>query len=296
VALLPSSDWAVVALAAMGFFGALFHTLNHGLFKGLLFLNSGAMLWATGTQDLNRLGGLMKLMPCTAVTALVASFAISGVPLFNGFASKWSILVAAIGGASAAKYLAVCAVVAVVTSALTLASFIKFFGASFLSRRSALVAAKAQGCRSLEVGGAMRASQVFLAVLCVGLGLMPAVAVHMVGRALESNPQGLAHVLAKAMPFASGLGGGIACVENQALWVPLVVALVLGLMWLMASGLARLGQAPHRLAVPWLCGYVSEADPHRYVAHNFYAELKRYFHWLGGSPPPPPVQKPPSKE
>ena len=68
--------------------------LNHGLFKGLLFLNAGSMLHATGTQDLNQMGGMMKFMPLTAITALVASFSISGVPLFNGFASKWAICVA----------------------------------------------------------------------------------------------------------------------------------------------------------------------------------------------------------
>ena len=66
------------ALAAIAFFGALFHVLNHGLFKALLFLNAGSMLHATGTQDLNKMGGLMKFMPLTAVTALVASFSISG--------------------------------------------------------------------------------------------------------------------------------------------------------------------------------------------------------------------------
>ena len=120
-------------------FGALFHVLNHGLFKGLLFLNAGSMLHATGTQDLNQMGGMMKFMPLTAITALIASFSISGVPLFNGFVSKWSIYVAAIQGSSSAHYLVVCAVIAILTSALTLASFIKFFGVSFLSRTSALV-------------------------------------------------------------------------------------------------------------------------------------------------------------
>ena len=72
--------------------------VNHGLFKGLLFLNAGSMLCATGTQDLEQHGRLMRFMPLTAVTALVASFSISGVPLFNGFVSKWTIYVAAVQG------------------------------------------------------------------------------------------------------------------------------------------------------------------------------------------------------
>ena len=103
------------------------------------------MLHATGTQDLNKMGGLLKYMPLTAATALVASLSISGVPLFNGFASKWTIYVAAVQGSRSAGYLAVFAAIAILTSALTLASFIKFFGASFLSRTSALVQEKAAG-------------------------------------------------------------------------------------------------------------------------------------------------------
>ena len=143
----------VATLATIGFFGAMFHVLNHGLFKALLFLNAGSMLYATGTQNLNKMGGMMKFMPVTAVTAMVASFSISGVPLFNGFVSKWRIYVAAVQGSRSAKYLALFAVVAILTSALTLASFIKFFGVSFLSRTSALVAAQAAGKGRLEVTG-----------------------------------------------------------------------------------------------------------------------------------------------
>ena len=118
MALLPGGDHRLVTLAAIGLFGALYHVMNHGVFKGLLFLNAGSILYATGTQDLNKLGGLMKFMPLTAVTALVASFSISGVPLFNGFVSKWSIYVAAVqgSGASGSGYLALCAIIAILTS------------------------------------------------------------------------------------------------------------------------------------------------------------------------------------
>jgi hypothetical protein len=77
---LGSPGESSAALAAAAFVGALFHTLNHGVFKSLLFLNAGSVLHATGTQDLNKLGGLMRHLPVTAVTALIASFAIAGVP------------------------------------------------------------------------------------------------------------------------------------------------------------------------------------------------------------------------
>jgi hydrogenase-4 component B len=285
LSILPSSDWAMVSLATVGFYGALFHTVNHGTFKSLLFLNSGSILWATDTQDLNKLGGLMRFMPVTAVTALIASFSISGVPLFNGFASKWSIFVAAVQGGGVAKFLPVCAVIAVLTSALTLASFIKFFGTSFLSRTSTLVAEKArQG--PLEVGWMMRLPQLVLAAICVAVGVMPAVVFKLMDLALNASQQGLGAMLARTTPITGGAAVGITGWQGASAFVPIVFSAVLGLMFLLALGLARLTNVQRRPAVPWLCGYAREADQHRYVAHNFYTEIKRWFRWLGGAPHP----------
>jgi len=295
MALLPvGSSWAMT-LATIAFFGSLFHVLNHGLFKGLLFLNAGSMLHATGTQDLNRMGGLMKYMPLTAVTALVASFSISGVPLFNGFVSKWSIYVAAIQGSVFARYLVVCAVIAILTSALTLASFIKFFGTSFLSRTSTLVTERAALHGRIEVPWMMQVPQVVLAFLCILLGVVPAIAFRLMQMALHSSRQGFGGAMAGVSPMASGVLGGLAEAHSTALFRPLVLAGILVLMFLLAFGISRLGQAPRRAAAPWLCGYVREADCHRYVAHNFYGEIKRYFWWLGGAghaqPAKPPAVK-----
>ena len=295
MALLPSSNPAVAALATIAFFGALFHVLNHGLFKGLLFLNAGSMLHATGTQDLNKLGGLMRFMPLTAITALVASFSISGVPLFNGFVSKWSIYVAAIQGTGSARYLAVCALVAILTSALTLASFMKFFGVSFLSRTSTLVRTKAEAGH-LEVPWSMQLPQLLLAFFCVLLGIVPAIAFSLMQRVLETSRGGLGTTLANAAPMRTGPLTGATPLNSAALLVPVALAAVLGLMFLLAYGVSKLGHAQRRSAVPWLCGYVREADCHRYGAHNFYGEIKRYFRWLGGAPHPHAGKKPALKE
>jgi len=292
MALLPVATPATTALATIAFFGALFHVLNHGLFKGLLFLNAGSMLHATGTQDLNKMGGMMKYMPLTAVTALVASFSISGVPLFNGFVSKWSIYVATIQGSRSAHYLLVCAVIAILTSALTLASFIKFFGVSFLSRASTLVKARvAANNGRLEVPWMMQLPQVVLAFFCVLLGVVPAIGFRLMQHALQSSRGGLGTTLANASPMESGPVGGLAQRGSAALFAPIALAAVLGLMFLIVYGISKLGSAQRRAADPWLCGYVREADCHRYVAHNFYGEIKRYFGWLGGMPR---VHKPPA--
>jgi hydrogenase-4 component B len=285
VALLPAglTNASVLALAAIGLYGALFHTFNHGIFKSLLFLDAGSMLYATDTQDLNRMGGLMKYMPITAVTTLIASFSIAGVPLFNGFASKWSIYVATILGSREAGYLAICGVIGIVTSALTLASFIKFFGAAFLSRTSATVANKAAG-RKLEVGWTMQLPQIALAGLCLLLGLFPSVAYQMIRQTLFRSPEGFGSILGRAFPAVANQWQGLVAAGKTALFAPLVVALMLLVMFVVAWTISKLGSAERRSADIWLCGYAKEADMHRYGAHHLYGEVKKYFKWVGGMP------------
>ena len=283
MALLPAGGPRTATLAAIGLLGALFHVLNHGLFKALLVLNAGSMLHATGTQDLNRMGGLLRFMPLTAITAAVASLSISGVPLFNGFASKWSIYVASLQGAAAAPYLAVCGVIAILTSALTLASFIKFFGASFLSRTSELVRARAAGGRTLEVSPLMQAPQLLLAGACILLGVAPAVALRFLQAALDASRQGLGSAFADAGAMVVGPLTGLAAAGDRAVFVPVVLAVVLGLAFLLAVAVVRLGGAPRRRAEPWLCGYARETEANRYRAHGFYGEFKRWFRWPGGA-------------
>jgi formate hydrogenlyase subunit 3/multisubunit Na+/H+ antiporter MnhD subunit len=276
----------VSPLATLALLGALFHVLNHGMFKGLLFLNAGSMLYATDTQDLNKLGGLMKYMPLTAITALVASFSISGVPLFNGFASKWAIYVATIlGGGAGTNYLPVCAIIAILTSALTLASFVKFFGTSFLSRTSQLVSEKARTRKRLEVGPSMQLPQLFLACLCILLGIVPAIGFRFLHTALQQSQQGYGILLAGGgESLGTGAVSGISDSHAGAMYAPVVLLVALGAMFAAVWLIARVGGARRRAAEPWLCGYVREANCHRYVAHGFYSEIKRHFRWLGGMP------------
>ena len=208
------------------------------------------------------------------------------MPLFNGFVSKWTIYVAAVQGSGSARYLPVLAVVAMLTSVLTLASFIKFFGVSFLSRTSTLVTARSAGHGRLEVGWSMQLPQVALALACVLLGVVPAIGLRLVQLALAASSQGYGAALAKAAPMQTGIWSGVEMFQSTALFAPVVLALVLGLMFVLVRVLSKLGSASRRAAAPWLCGYVREADCHRYSAHNFYGEIKRYFRWLGGAPRP----------
>jgi NADH:ubiquinone oxidoreductase subunit 5 (subunit L)/multisubunit Na+/H+ antiporter MnhA subunit len=223
-------------------------------------------------------------MPATAVTTLVGAFSIAGVPLFNGFVSKWSIFVTAILGSRYAPYLAVCAVVAMLTSVLTLALFLKFFGTSFLSRVSQRVAERAGAGKAVDVGWPMLAPQVTLAAFCLFLGLVPQVGYRIIHGALMSSQQGLGIVLARVPPLPTMGLTGVAGPAGLAILSPLVVAAVFGALLLVAAGISLVGGAVRRTAEPWLCGYVVESDQMRYGARNLYREVARYLPWIGRTP------------
>jgi hydrogenase-4 component B len=159
---------ASFALAA-----ALLHTVNHAVFKGLLFLGAGSIERATGSLDLNRLGGLLRRMPWTGGAFLVGSMAIAGLPPLNGFASEWLTLqalirvpmsghlLAGVGGAIAVAALAA-------TAALAAFCFVKVVGLVLLGPPRRPSARDAS-----DVAPPMRAAVVMLAAVCVVLGLVP---------------------------------------------------------------------------------------------------------------------------
>jgi len=124
----------------LGFVGGLFHTINNSLYKSGLFLSLGAVEKRTGTSDLDKLGGIGRNMPIIFISALFCSFAISGIPPFNGFFSKWMIYQGIIEMSSISVpgyqiWLLILLIMAVFGSALTLASFMKFLHSVFLGVR-----------------------------------------------------------------------------------------------------------------------------------------------------------------
>jgi formate hydrogenlyase subunit 3/multisubunit Na+/H+ antiporter MnhD subunit len=122
---------------AIGLAGGLFHMLNNVIYKSALFLCAGVVEKETGTTDLDRLGGLARLMPVTFVVCTVAALSISGIPPLNGFASKWMIYQGIIGsGEGGGLSWVIWLAVAMLGSALTLASFVKVLHATFLCKPS----------------------------------------------------------------------------------------------------------------------------------------------------------------
>lgn len=145
----------------LGILGGLFHLFNHSVFKSLLFLNSGAVEYSTGTRDLQNMGGLASRMPVTGTTTLVASISIAGIPPFNGFWSKLIIIIALVQDGRF-----VYAFLAVLASILTLASFMKVMKYAFFGKPRENLS------RIKEVPFFMKLSMATLAFFCLVCGIL----------------------------------------------------------------------------------------------------------------------------
>ncbi|MCW4001241.1 MAG: proton-conducting transporter membrane subunit [Candidatus Bathyarchaeota archaeon] len=164
-----ASNLPLIGLLALA--GGLFHTLNHALFKSLLFLTSGSIVNATGTRNIEEMGGLIKRMPATTVLFLIGAISISALPPFNGFVSELMIFQAFFQSyALANPFLELLIIVALavfaLTSALAAACFVKAFGITFLALPRSQETRNAQESPKLMLAG-----PAILAALCIGLGI-----------------------------------------------------------------------------------------------------------------------------
>ncbi len=156
---LKSGELGSYGLKAMQ--GGIFHIINHAMYKGLLFLTAGAIIYKTGTKNLNKIGGLAREMPVTSIAFVIGAASIAGLPPFNGFASKILIY------ESVYKVNPFLTAVAMVVSVLTLASFVKIFQSAFLGPE--IPEYKGIG----EVPASMKISMIALSVLVILFGIFP---------------------------------------------------------------------------------------------------------------------------
>ena len=159
------------SLAALALIAALYHTFNHAMFKGLLFLGAGSVVQATHTRNMERMGGLIRHMPVTALCFLAGAVAISGLPPLNGFVSEWLTYQALLAGFGTTHSLTrlmfpIAGSLLALTAALAAACFVKAFAIPFLALPRSEEAADAR-----EVSFPMRAGMALLAAGCVALGL-----------------------------------------------------------------------------------------------------------------------------
>lgn len=168
-----------MVLFSLGMLAALFHLLNHTIFKGALFLGAGAIHYATHTKDLEEMGGLLKKMPYTGLFFLIASLAISAIPPFNGFVSEWLTYQALFQNfgfpATGLKLITMLSVAALaMAGAMAAACFVKFFGISFLGLPRSEEAKEAG-----EVPKTMLWGMGLLSFFCLLLGVFPLLAIRL---------------------------------------------------------------------------------------------------------------------
>jgi hydrogenase-4 component B len=262
-------DWA----AALALTAALLHAFNHSVFKGLLFFGAGAVLSATGTRDLEALGGLIHRLKITAVVVLVGCLAIAALPPFNGFVSEWllfqailqspelpqwglKIMVPAMGGLLA------------LAAALAAACFVRVYGIAFLGRPRSPAAANA-----VEVDRFSLAAMCLLAVLCLLAGVLPG------------------FVIDAMAPVAQSMVGARMPLQSEVPWLTIVPiaesrssynGLLLFLFIALSAGIAtfvihRFGSRAVRRGPAWGCGFVGPVADSQYSAGSFAQPIRRVF-------------------
>ncbi|MFA7832812.1 hydrogenase 4 subunit B [Aeromonas dhakensis] len=243
------------ALVVLGLLGALYHLLNHAIFKSLLFMGTGSVMFRLHTRDMDKMGGLAKLMPWTALAFLIGAMAISALPPLNGFVSEWFIYQSLLSmtklGTSVVAPLAV--VMLAVTGAMAVMCFVKVYGICFCGAPRSEKASHAR-----EVPGAMVAGTLLLAAVCLVLGLgAPWIAPHIAsyGQALVSTQ------VMSQMSVATGTTL-LPLDSSQAILSPPVIAITLLGLFLIPLLVLAIFKGPklgrRHAGTPWACGYAYE--------------------------------------
>ena len=259
-------------LGTLGLVAALYHTLNHALFKALLFLGAGAVLYRTHAHDLDHMGGLIHRMPVTAFLFLVGCVAISALPPFNGFVSEWLTFQTALQAPKLENgllrtMLPIAAALLALTGALAAACFVKAFGIAFLGKpRTRRVA------RAREVPAGMLGGMGLLAALCLLLGVFPTTMIE----AMAPITQLLLH---EALPSAAAEGWlWLTPISPQvaSYSAPFVVAAIIVVFGLGYLFLKR-GAVPARRAYAWDCGFGQLTQRMQYTSTAFSQPIRRVF-------------------
>lgn len=235
-------------LAALGLMAGLYHLLNHAMFKGLLFLGAGSVLYSTGTRNMQILGGLQRVMPVTGVCFLLGSLAISAIPPLNGFVSEWFtyqslITMCMTGDPVVMVFAAFGAVSLAITGALAVTCFVKCYGVTFLSRPRSEQAANAK-----EVPAAMKISMVVLAIVCVCLGIGAPVVAPVMQNISGSILGGVIPVAEGSMIVNPAIGSAVS--------TPLLAILIIAFVLLcVALKMAFSTEKVSSDRDPWACGY-----------------------------------------
>jgi hydrogenase-4 component B len=258
---LLGKSYNIPLLMQLGLAAALFHTLNHAVFKSLLFLGAGSVDARTHLRDVEKLGGLIHKMPWTSGAFVVGSAAICALPPLNGFASEWMLYQGFFGlaqnGQTVGLRLSALLLMGwlALIGALAIACFVKAVGVVFLGNPRSREAERAH-----EASNGMVAAQVMLASICAGLGVAAPLVIHRLGgiAAPTGNPSILYHTW--NIPIA------------------LLALILVGTTGVTAMWLRELSRSlPARRFITWECGFGDLGPRTQYTAASFAQPISRLF-------------------
>jgi formate hydrogenlyase subunit 3/multisubunit Na+/H+ antiporter MnhD subunit len=259
--------------AALALTAALFHVLNHSLFKSLLFFGAGAVLTATGERDMEHLGGLIHRMPYTSFAFLVGCVAISALPPLNGFVSEWLTFQAILQSPELPQWGLKIMVPAVgsllaLSAALAAACFVKAFGVTFLGRPRTTAADRAQ-----EVDRFSLAAMFLFAALCLITGVLP-------GPVMDALAPVTMAVLGDRMPVQLGVAwlSIVPIAESRSSYNGALVFFFIVISASLAVLIIhRFASQAVRRAPAWDCGFPDPSPMTQYTAGSFAQPIRRVF-------------------
>lgn len=258
-------------LSAIAMTAGLYHTLNHAIFKGLLFLGAGSVVHSTHTKNMEDMGGLIKLMPYTAIFFLIGSISICALPFFNGFVSEWltyqSLLFGFKSASVTAKVIAPMGGAALAfTGALAVACFVKAFGIPFLGLPRSHHATGAK-----ESSPSMIAGMAILALLCLVFGIFPGSTIKLFSPAVLSLT-GAEYMSStgKNILYISEISSGLS---------PLAILVAMLAIFFAAVVLIRVVGGKRRITYgnSWDCGIPSLTPRMQYTATAFTKPIRIIF-------------------
>ena len=261
-------------LAALGLIAGLYHTINHAVFKALLFFGAGSLLYATHARNMEEYGGLLRRMPWTGACFLIGAVSIAALPPTNGFVSEWlvfqSLFLSYQMPSLLMKFmLPLAAAMLALTGVLALTCFAKAFGISFLALPRSSHARHAE-----EVPWPMRVGMGVLSAVCIALGLAPMLVIPFLDHVSTSM---IGRSIADKMLALDGWALAPVNVEFSSLSSPvlgflLVATAALGLALVVCYG----GTSPRRYSKTWACG-LNLTSRMEYSATGFVQPIKRVF-------------------
>jgi len=260
-------------LASFGLLAAIFHTYNHAIFKSLLFLGSGATFLKTHTKDMEKYGGLIKLMPYTALFFIIGSISISALPPFNGFVSEWLtyqslLLNNKIDINIIHIFVPLFASMLALTGAFAAACFVKVIGISFLG------SPRSDGAKNAnEVGKFMVWGMGFLAALCVVFGLFPHIVIALVAPitslllGVDVSSSTSSHLFMISTPnFSFG--------HLSTLGLSMGFAVGIFMLYILIK---KFGNTKTRMCSTWGCGQLNNDASNQYTASGFSQPIRKIF-------------------